>query len=114
VLKAFAEGADGVLVSGCHPVDCHYIEGNYKMWARKVMLETMLQQLGIEPERFRLTWVSANEGELFKQYVTEMVDAVKKLGPFQKPVNWMTELLEHERSLGTAVQEIAAGGGVGE
>ena len=56
MLKAFAEGADGVLVSGCHPVDCHYIEGNHKMWARKVMLETMLQQLGIEPERFRLTW----------------------------------------------------------
>lgn len=81
VLKAFKEGADGVIVLGCHPGDCHYKEGNYKTLRRVKLLEKMLGQFGIEKERFRLDWVSASEGEKFSQVVKEIVEAVRKLGP---------------------------------
>lgn len=81
VLKAFKEGADGVIVLGCHPGDCHYKEGNYKALRRVRLLEKMLGQFGIEKERFRLDWVSASEGEKFSQVVKEIVEAVRKLGP---------------------------------
>jgi len=81
VLKAFYEGADGVLISGCHPRDCHYLEGNYKALRRKHLIEAMLEQFGIEPERFRLTWVSASEGDRFAEVVREMTEAVRPLGP---------------------------------
>ncbi|MDK2986083.1 MAG: F420-non-reducing hydrogenase iron-sulfur subunit, partial [Clostridia bacterium] len=64
VIKAFKEGADGVLVSGCHPGDCHYIDGNIKAMRRGPLLSKLLEDLGIEKERFKLTWVSASEGEL--------------------------------------------------
>ncbi len=83
VLKAFKEGADGVMVMGCHPGDCHYKEGNYKMLRQKKLLDKMLKQFGIEKERFRLDWVSASEGEKFSQLVTEMADTLKKLGPLR-------------------------------
>ncbi len=92
VLKAFAEGADGVLVSGCHPGDCHYGEGNYKAYARKVLIEKLLHQFGIEKERFKLTWVSANEGERFAQIVSEMVSEIKEIGPYRPPRERMREL----------------------
>lgn len=82
VLKAFASGADGVLVSGCHPGDCHYMEGNYKMARRTVLIEKLLAQFGIEPGRYRQTWVSASEGDIFATIVREMVEEVKRLGPF--------------------------------
>lgn len=81
VLKAFQEGADAVLVSGCHPADCHYINGNEKMMRREPLLVNMLEQLGIEKERFKLTWVSASEGQKFAQIVTEMTAEIKELGP---------------------------------
>lgn len=81
VLKAFYEGADGVLISGCHPGDCHYIEGNYKTVRRKELLDRMLEQFGIEKERLRLTWVSASEGDLWAKVVAETVEAVRRLGP---------------------------------
>jgi coenzyme F420-reducing hydrogenase delta subunit len=81
VLKAFADGADGVLVAGCHPGDCHYIEGNYKTIRRMVLFKKMLAEYGIEPERFRLEWVSASEGDRWAQVVNGIINDVRKLGP---------------------------------
>ena len=81
VVKAFKDGADGVLVLGCHPGDCHYKEGNYKTLRRMKLLEKVLKQFGIEKERFKLDWVSASEAEKFSQVTNEMVEAVRKLGP---------------------------------
>jgi F420-non-reducing hydrogenase iron-sulfur subunit len=83
VLKAFKEGADGVLVCGCHPGDCHYMEGNYKAARRIPLLKKMLSQFGIEEERVRLEWVSAAEGERFASVVNDMTKKVKELGPFR-------------------------------
>jgi F420-non-reducing hydrogenase iron-sulfur subunit len=82
VLKAFKEGADGVLILGCHPGDCHYVEGNYKTARRIPLLKRMLEQFGIEDERVRLDWVSASEGDRFAKIVNEMTAKVKELGPF--------------------------------
>lgn len=84
VFKSFKEGADGVMVLGCHPGDCHYKEGNYKALRRQKLLQRMLVQFGIEKERFRLDWVSASEGEKFSQVTKEMVETVRKLGPLNK------------------------------
>jgi F420-non-reducing hydrogenase iron-sulfur subunit len=84
ILKALSAGADGVLVLGCHPGDCHYIEGNYKTLRRMTLLKKMLAQLGIEDGRVRLDWVSASEGARFASIVTEMTEKVKALGPFKQ------------------------------
>ena len=81
VLKAFQLGADGVLICGCHPGDCHYSEGNYKTARRIPILRKLLEQFGIEPERLRLDWVSASEGERFASLVNEVTVRVKELGP---------------------------------
>jgi len=81
VLKAFKEGADGVLISGCHPGDCHYHEGNYKALRRYHLLTPYLEQMGIEPERIRLEWVSASEGNRFAEIVDEMTESLRNLGP---------------------------------
>ncbi|RLG91911.1 methyl-viologen-reducing hydrogenase subunit delta [Candidatus Bathyarchaeota archaeon] len=82
VLEAFKNGADGVLVAGCHPPhDCHYISGNLKALRRITLLKRMLKELGIEPERLRLEWVSASEGDKFATIIKEMVEEIKKLGP---------------------------------
>ena len=81
VLKAFQEGADGVLVSGCHPGDCHYIEGNYHARRKLTLLGDFLEHVGIEPERFQVSWVSASEGRKFADVVTEFTEKVKALGP---------------------------------
>ena len=82
ILKAFELGADGVLVLGCHPGECHYSKGNYKAMRRIALLKKMLSQLGIEDERVRLEWVSASEAERFVSIVNEMTEQVRKLGPF--------------------------------
>ncbi len=79
VLKAFREGADGVLVSGCHPGDCHYNEGNYYARRRLEVLERMLPALGIDPARFRYTWVSASEGAKWADVVNEFTQQVKQV-----------------------------------
>jgi len=84
ILKAFAKGADGVLVLGCHPGDCHYAEGNYKALRRMPMLKKLLSQMGIEDERLRMEWVSASEGDRFAAVVDEMTEQVRKLGPFPR------------------------------
>jgi F420-non-reducing hydrogenase iron-sulfur subunit len=81
VIKAFEEGADGVIILGCHPGDCHYKEGNYKTLRRYTLLKKMLSEFGIEEGRFKLDWVSASEGDKFVKVVSEMVSNVRKLGP---------------------------------
>ena len=81
ILKAFAAGADGVLVAGCHPGDCHYIEGNVKTLRRMTLVRRMLDTFGIEPERLRLEWISASEADKFVQVASEMVEQIKALGP---------------------------------
>lgn len=85
ILQAFASGADGVLIGGCHPGDCHYSEGNYKMLRRFRLLKRMLHTLGIGDDRFRLEWISASEGEKVKIVINDMVEKLKALGPLSIP-----------------------------
>jgi F420-non-reducing hydrogenase iron-sulfur subunit len=84
VLKALASGADGVLIAGCHPGDCHYTNGNIKTLRRFKLLQKMLDQFGIEPQRVRLEWVSASEGDRYAKIVRSMTEEVRSLGP----LNW--------------------------
>ncbi|MFQ6060406.1 MAG: hydrogenase iron-sulfur subunit [Thermoplasmata archaeon] len=81
VINALTKGADGVLMCGCHPGDCHYLEGNLKAERRAEAIELMLEDFGLEPERFRLEWISASEADKFARVVREMVDTLKALGP---------------------------------
>jgi len=82
ILEALKDGADGVLVAGCHlPSDCHYMSGNFKALRRIVLLKKVLKDFGIEPQRVRLEWVSASEGDRFAAVVRDMVEEIKKLGP---------------------------------
>jgi F420-non-reducing hydrogenase iron-sulfur subunit len=81
VLKAYNSGADGVIIAGCHPGDCHYSEGNYKTTRRIALLRKLLSQMGIDGERFRLEWVSAGEGARWAQIADEMSAAIKEKGP---------------------------------
>lgn len=81
VIDALTNGADGVIVCGCHIGDCHYIEGNMKAENRAEAITLMLEDFGLEEERFRLEWVSASEGPKFAKIMHEMVDAIRELGP---------------------------------
>jgi F420-non-reducing hydrogenase iron-sulfur subunit len=81
VVKALREGADGVLICGCHPGDCHYSEGNYKTMRRYPLLQRLVAAYGIEPERVRLEWVSASEGQRFADVVNDMTEKIRALGP---------------------------------
>ncbi len=81
VLKALLNGADGVLLCGCHPGDCHYSEGNYKTMRRYPLLKQVLAQYGVEEARVRLEWVSASEGQHFADVVTDMTEKIHALGP---------------------------------
>jgi F420-non-reducing hydrogenase iron-sulfur subunit len=83
IVRAFHSGADGVLILGCHPGDCHYIEGNYKTMRRLPLLKKMLAQFGVEEERVRLDWVSASEGEKYASIINDMTQKVRALGPFK-------------------------------
>ncbi|MCX7604583.1 MAG: hydrogenase iron-sulfur subunit [Bryobacteraceae bacterium] len=85
VLAALARGADGVLVLGCHPGDCHYISGNHKTMVRMPLVRSVLRDFGIEEGRFRHDWVSAAEGEKFARVVAEMTEEVRRLGPLRWP-----------------------------
>jgi F420-non-reducing hydrogenase iron-sulfur subunit len=90
VLKALAGGADGVLITGCHPGECHYLEQNYKAMRRFVLLRHTLAQFGVEPQRVKLVWASAAEGSRFASEVSKMVEEVRALGP----LNWPGVLAE--------------------
>jgi len=87
VLKAFRQGADGVLIAGCHPGECHYLEGNVKALRRYKLLKRMLNQFGIEEQRLRLLWASASEGPLLAKTVDEMTAELRALGPLHWSVN---------------------------
>ncbi|MDR7484005.1 MAG: hydrogenase iron-sulfur subunit [Armatimonadota bacterium] len=111
VVEAFAQGADGVLIGGCHPGDCHYTEGNYKALRRVILLRRMLRQLGIEDGRLRLEWISASEGEKVARVIREMVQAVRELGPLDLPgrrAGWDAEVL---REAPTPTAPVAAADG---
>ena len=81
VMKAFREGADGVLMCGCHPGDCHYHEGNYKCLRRYHLLQKYIGQMGIKKERLRLEWISASEGKQFAALANEFTETIRQLGP---------------------------------
>lgn len=85
ILEAFQKGADGVFIGGCHPGDCHYQSGNYKTWRKVNLVKRLLSQLGVSPQRIRLEWVSAAEGQRFAQVVTDFIGELKELGP--SPLN---------------------------
>ncbi len=102
ILEALARGADGVLIGGCHPGDCHYVEGNYKMLRRFELLKRMFKGLGIEETRVRLEWISAAEGEKVKRVVNEMVAQIQKLGPLGLPekfAGWDKEMIALEEHI---------------
>ncbi len=92
VVNALQQGADGVLVSGCHPGDCHYMEGNFYARRRFGMMKELLEYVGVEPGRFNMSWVSASEGAKWKDVVGEVVDKAKEAGPFKQfrrdKINW--------------------------
>lgn len=98
VLHALRNGADGVLVLGCHPGECHYVEGNYKAIRRMNLLKRTLRQLGVEDERVQLHWASASEGVQFAEIVNHMTEQIKALGP----LNWKQRNLDDSRDLALA------------
>jgi F420-non-reducing hydrogenase iron-sulfur subunit len=115
ILDALRCGADGVLIGGCHPGDCHYVEGNYKMLRRFELLQRMLKDLGVDERRVRLEWISAAEGEKVKTVINEMTAQIKALGPLglpQKFEAWDQEVIAQARK--TRQQKAPAGGAAPE
>jgi len=104
VLKAFSGGADGVLVSGCHPGDCHYVEQNYKALRRFHLLRRVLVQMGIEPGRIKLLWASAAEGAILADEINKFVEQVRALGP----LNWKPAQSIVEAQASVSFQEVPA------
>ena len=85
VIKAFENGADGVLVAGCFPGDCHYISGNIKAMRRAPLLSRLLIELGVEKERFRLQWIAASDSVPYARIMNEMCDKIRTIGPYRRP-----------------------------
>ncbi|MCS7097267.1 MAG: hydrogenase iron-sulfur subunit [Candidatus Methanomethylicia archaeon] len=79
ILRAFEIGADGVLIIGCHPGDCHYINGNYKAYVKVMFMKQLLKEFGLNPERLHIDWASAGEGERFSKIVSDFVDRINKI-----------------------------------
>lgn len=107
ILDALSKGADGVLLGGCHPGDCHYVEGNYKALRRFRMLKRLLADMGIEEQRVRLEWISAAEGDKVRTVINEMVEQLRELGPLGLPgkvADWDREL----EGIAQAAQEQAS------
>ncbi len=105
ILDALAKGADGVLIGGCHPFDCHYAEGNYKCLRRFEMLKRMLKDMGIEEDRIRLEWISAAEGAKVKIVINDMVGRLTELGPLGLPgkfEEWDKEMEQFAHSVQAA------------
>ncbi len=114
ILEAFARGADGVLIGGCHIGDCHYVEGNHKLLRRVRMLRRLLGDMGIQDDRFRLEWISASEGEKVKLVIDDMVEKVRALGPLGLPKRfeaWDAEIQELEHAAGVRAEEVQAHAG---
>ncbi len=88
IMKAILEGADAVLIGGCHPGDCHYLNGNYKARRKMVLVKNILETLGMEKDRIWLRWISASEGQKFADTVKEIVEETKKLGPNPVAQRW--------------------------
>ena len=84
IVNALQEGADGVLISGCHPGDCHYSEGNYYARRRYQLMKRILEYIGVNPERVRMSWVSAGEGQKFADVIEEVVNHIKVIGPAEE------------------------------
>ena len=97
VLSAFAWGADGVMILGCHPGDCHYLKGNFMAEKRMQFLRQALQHMGIEKERLRLDWISASEGHKFAYLANEMVGKLKELGPIKPKLEETVDAFRTER-----------------
>lgn len=97
ILKALQEGADGVLVSGCHPGDCHYISGNYLARRKFAMLKQFLGYVGIDTERVQFSWVSAAEGAHFAALIQQVTDSVRKLGPANKMVKSLGQQIKSHK-----------------
>jgi F420-non-reducing hydrogenase iron-sulfur subunit len=106
VLKAFALGADGVMIAGCHPGECHYLEQNYKTMRRFSMLKHTLKALGMEDDRVRLQWASAAEGTLLAGAINEMIEQVRALGPLNWSKHW-SENGNIEKAINQLVEEHA-------
>lgn len=104
VLKALSMGADGVMIAGCHPGECHYLEQNYKTMRRFSMLKHTLRAMGIEDERVRLQWASAAEGGVLAKAINEMVEQVRSLGPLNWSEHW-SENGRIEESIGNLLHE---------
>ncbi len=88
LLRALREGADGVMIGGCHPGDCHYITGNLKARRRVKIIKTILESLGLESERVLLAWISGSEGPKFQRVVTEFTEKLRKMGPSDLSKKW--------------------------
>lgn len=88
ILKALLNGADGVLIGGCHPGDCHYVSGNYKARRRIALVKQILKQFGIDEKRVCFEFISASEGNKFAETVSSMVENLKELGPNSLKTNW--------------------------
>jgi len=86
IMRSLQNGYDGILVSGCHPGDCHYLSGNYVARRKFAVIKSLLEYIGIEPERVQFSWVSAGEGERFAEVVTKVTNDIKRIGPAKKLV----------------------------
>jgi F420-non-reducing hydrogenase iron-sulfur subunit len=107
VMKAFANGADGVLITGCHPGDCHYVEQNYKALRRYLLLRRVLIQMGVEPDRLKLIWASAAEGLQLAEEFTKFIEEVRVLGPLQWP-DWKKSNGHHIAMQAAELEEVKA------
>ncbi len=104
VLKALADGADGVMIAGCHPGECHYVSQNYKAMRRFAMLKHTLAAMGVEPDRVQLVWASAAEGQQLAAAIDKLVTDVRRLGPLRWPQNW-AENGQRRKALDDIVKE---------
>lgn len=106
ILAAFARGADGVLIGGCHLGDCHYVEGNVKTLRRFQMLKRLLQDIGIEAQRLRMEWISASEGDRVRTVINDMTEQLRALGPLDLPARFT----DWDRETAALEAEVHAGG----
>jgi F420-non-reducing hydrogenase iron-sulfur subunit len=108
VLKALRDGADGVLIAGCHPGECHYVEGNIKALRRFVLLRQTLRQLGVEDERVQLVWAAASEGNILAQAGDRMTEQLRALGPLRWQQNVLSEngYQEPAQAVAVAAEEV--------